>query len=216
MRPHKIIPGMKFGRLAIVEETPSVKKQRRFTCICDCGRQKNVRLHDLLAAKIRSCGCLHNEGNSTTHGLSRVRGKITKLYQVWGKMRERCLNPNNNDFAYYGGRGITVCPEWMNFQDFHAWAAATGYREELTIERLDNNKGYSPNNCKWATRKEQSNNKRNNILITFKGHTKTLRQWADHIGVPISRLKSRYKLGWSPEELLTIPKVKNQFRVGAE
>jgi len=119
-------------------------------------------------------------------------------------MKSRCYNPRSSDFKYYGGRGICVCDEWKNFENFHAWALCNGYEDGLTIERKDNNGNYKPNNCKWATMKEQGNNKRNNIKITLNGQTKTLGQWADDVGISAQCLRSRLRRGWSEDKTLRV------------
>lgn len=121
-------------------------------------------------------------------------------------MLNRCYNANHKYYNRYGGRGITVCDEWKNnFQAFYDWAISNGYRDDLTLDRKDNDNGYSPENCRWTTKKEQSNNRENNIVITYNGKTQTLSQWAEEIRIPYHKLLVRIKRGWSVERAFTKP-----------
>lgn len=129
----------------------------------------------------------------------------TRLYKSWKNMRTRCNNKNNKRYKDYGGRGIKICNEWDNYLNFRSWAMANKYTDNLTLERTDNNKGYYPDNCKWATYKEQGNNTRKNHNITYNGETKTMQEWADYIGINYCTLRSRINLcGWAPEKALEL------------
>lgn len=142
---------------------------------------------------------------NTTHGLSLgPDGKKTRLYNLWVRMRQRCNNTGSSDFNRYGGRGITVCPEWDDFANFHAWSMANGYSDSMSIDRINNSEGYSPDNCRWATAIEQARNKRNNHMVTFNGQTLTLQEWSDKTGIDSSLLRYRLK-HWSVERALTTP-----------
>lgn len=136
------------------------------------------------------------------HGLTK-----TPLYQTWVNAKSRCFDVNAQAYKHYGGRGITVCDEWKNdFHAFHDWAMANGYKKGLTLERIDNDKGYSPENCRWATVKEQSNNRRSNTYLEFRGEKRTISQWADFLGMHQGTLYKRLKNGWSLERALTTSK----------
>lgn len=131
-------------------------------------------------------------------------GYGTRLYEIWRSLKKRCLNPKTEQYSNYGGRGITVCDEWRDsFQAFYDWAMANGYRDDLTLDRIDGNGNYEPSNCRWATWKEQQNNRRNNHFITYNGETKTLKQWSEQVGIDWDILYSRLKKGWSVEKALT-------------
>lgn len=124
-------------------------------------------------------------------------GNETRLYRIWRAMRFRCTNPTHESFAYYGGRGIAVCEEWdKSFPDFRRWALATGYTDALSIDRIDNDQGYSPSNCRWATAPEQNKNRRpSGVLVTHNGKTQNLREWASELGIYYTTLNRRYHKG---------------------
>lgn len=121
-------------------------------------------------------------------------------------MIQRCYNPNNTNYKNYGNRGISVCEEWHHFEVFYDWAVSNGYDDTLTLDRIDVDKNYSPDNCRWATSYEQANNKRSNRFIEYMGERKTVKEWADSLGVPVNRIRSRLSLGWSIEDALTKPR----------
>lgn len=140
----------------------------------------------------------------------------SRLYCIWRHMKERCNNPNHVAFQHYGGRGITVCEQWKNdFLGFKEWALQNGYSAELTIDRIDNNGGYTPNNCRWATREQQQNNRRTNHLLTFLGETHSIAEWGRLTGISRITIRSRIREGWSTEEALTIP-VRKSVRIAQE
>ena len=157
------LTGQRFGRLTVIERaedyiSPQGIKHVRWCCRCDCGNAHTVAGLDLRRGKTISCGCFHNEllsARVTSH-----KKCDTRLYRIWKNMRNRCYDPQNNRYYRYGGRGITVCEEWLHdFKAFYDWAMANGYQDDLSIDRIDNDKGYSPDNCRWETAKEQNRNK---------------------------------------------------------
>lgn len=163
-------------------------KHKRWICVCECGKIAEVSSGKLKKGDTKSCGCI-NHGKSGT-----------RIYRIWKHIKGRCQNPQDENYKNYGGRGITVCDEWAtDFMAFYDWAISNGYSEDLTIDRIDNSKGYSPENCRWTDMKTQANNTRWNHKITYKGETKTLSEWADFLGIKSNTLNYRLRRGWNVE-----------------
>ena len=174
-----------------------------WACLCECGNRKTVEGYSLTSGHTISCGCWQKE---KTSAINKTHGQYgSRLYRVWNAMRQRCGNANNQNYHLYGAEGKTVCQEWQTFESFYEWAVK-GYRAGLTIERIDNRKGYSPDNCKWVTPQEQSNNTRRNRFIAYNGQTKTMAQWAKEYHINYNTLNSRINtLKWDIEKALNTP-----------
>lgn len=195
------LTGQRFGRLTVIERAGNDNNgSPKWKCKCDCGVKKVVYGSSLRKGETRSCGCLARELSSErkkTHGLSK-----SKLHGVWANMKDRCENKNCKSFQHYGARGISVCDEWHDFQCFYDWSISAGYSEGLSLDRIDVNKGYSPDNCRWATSKIQANNQRNNHRIEYDGETHTISEWAELFDIPKFVLYARIKNGWDIKRAL--------------
>ena len=191
-----VLSGTVFGRLKTVSEVPS-DRGRRFKCECICGKEAVINLSRLRGGMTKSCGCLHREGLVRINA-SRGTHKRTKSpeYNSWKSMKARCLNPRLSEFPRYGGRGINFCSSWNSFEVF---LADMGNRPSLhhTLDRVDNSKGYSKENCFWATKKEQSSNTRSNVRVSFEGVEMTLIQAARLSGLSYAAVCGRKNSGWA-------------------
>ena len=206
------LKGQKFGRLTVIQRVDkppnATDRHIRWLCKCDCGCETVVASDRLKSGSTQSCGCLKRELSSErikAHGKSHTKHGLcyTRLYNIYRHMISRCYRENDPKYKDYGGRGITVCAEWRrDFCAFYDWSIANGYADELTIDRRNNEEGYSPNNCRWVTNKEQQNNKRNNKIITVDGEGLTLAQAAEKAGVSTQTMWWRVKNGIQGNELL--------------
>lgn len=191
--------GMRFGRLLVIGN-PNYNKHGNIVweCVCDCGNKCVVLSSSLKSGRTRSCGCLKMELDRQRktrfkHGLFG-----TRIYRVWGGIVSRCCNPNNPEYKYYGGRGITLCKEWKESPEaFAKWAYANGYSENLSIDRIDVNGNYEPSNCRWTDNITQANNKRTNVFIEFNGERHTIAEWSRITGIKKCTIQKRLKKGWS-------------------
>lgn len=199
------LTGQRFGELTVVRRGPNgAGRNTRWLCRCSCGNETLVFSGNLTRGFTTSCGCTRME--KTASKLATHRETKTRLYQIWYNMKTRCNNPNSRQYVYYGGRGISVCEVWEKYENFRKWAMDSGYSDELTIERLDVNGDYEPNNCEWVTRKQQANNKRANRYIEFGGERRTVAEWADNLGMDKRALWDRlFVQKWSVERALTTP-----------
>lgn len=191
----KDLTGKKFGMLTAIGIDDSKKGRKTYwVCQCDCGNVKSVRSDTLQSGCAKSCGCLkakQDKVNLTANHSHKMSG--SRIYNIWQGMKARCNNPNNVRYHRYGGRGIKVCEEWEeSFEAFYQWAKDNGYSEAKSIDRVDNNKGYAPNNCRWATDKQQANNRCTNVNITIGNATKTLTQWCEIFKVDSKKVFARY------------------------
>lgn len=192
MKHRNIRPSDKYGHLTVIEKTEKKDSCGNIVwlCCCDCGNyvEKTTRyLHrDTI---VQSCGCLRGKGN-TKHGDNKRHEKASRLYRIWCGMLWRC-NPKNKSKQSYATKGISVCNEWLDYTAFKGWAVENGYDDNLSIDRIDYNGDYTPENCRWVTPEVQANNKSNNHLITYDGKTMTLAEWARALGINYSTLRSR-------------------------
>ena len=202
----KDLVGQKFGRLTVLSKTTRKgESSRKWLCQCDCGNMVEIRGDCLKDGNTQSGGCLR---------LERLREKLVihgkskdPLYDVWIAMRQRCSNENDSNYPNYGGRGIAVCLEWdAEFTSFATWADSSGYKKGACLDRIDNSKDYTPDNCRWTNHKQNNRNKRDNHLLTFNGKTQCVADWADEIGISHHNISNRINnYGWSIEDALTLP-----------
>lgn len=172
------LTGRKFGRLTVLEYAGSDKQRiSLWKCKCDCGNEVVVRGSSLTNKLSTSCGCYHRERIST-HGCTN-----DPLYEIWTNMRQRCTNKNNTSYDHYGGRSICVCDEWAEFENFYDWSINHGYESRLSLDRMNNDGNYEPDNCRWVDRITQQNNRSINRRINFNGETHTLSEWSRILGV---------------------------------
>lgn len=192
------LTGRRFERLLVIRRVQNMgNANTKWLCKCDCGNESFVQGGALKDGRVRSCGCLHKE-TVTKHGMHK-----SKTYSSWSAMKDRCTNHNKKVFKYYGGRGISYCKEWENFETF---LSDMGDKPEGTsLDRIDNNLGYSPENCKWSTHKEQLRNTRATTYLKFRGVKKSLQEWAEELEISSVTLKSRINRGWSIKDTLTRP-----------
>tara|TARA_R110002049_G_scaffold180894_2_gene347895 strand:+ start:44 stop:688 length:645 start_codon:yes stop_codon:yes gene_type:complete len=182
------------------------RKMKYAKCLCECGTEKDVAYKDVKAGRSKSCGCLQKEKAKSnkpnaTHGMYG-----TKVYRIWRGMKTRCNNPNVVEYPDYGGRGIKVCSEWETFEGFYS-SMGDVPNGDFTLERNDNDKGYSIHNCRWVDRKTQANNRRNNTCYEIGGTTKTVAEWCEQHNQPVNRVYSRLKYGWDIMDALLLPKI---------
>ena len=189
------LTGQKFGLLTVVGLADTETRKTYWVCRCDCGNMKTVRSDSLLCGAIKSCGCLkkkQDKVNLVKNHRHKMSG--TRIYLEWQGMKARCYNKSDARYADWGGRGITVCDQWKNsFEAFYEWAMENGYQKELSIDRIDNNGNYCPENCRWATQKEQSRNRRSNVNITIGNSTRTLTEWCEIFHVDYANVNAKYR-----------------------
>lgn len=186
---------------------PSGQLSKRWLCRCECGNDK-VMPDRSFRKGARSCGCLISEAArmKATHGMTNSAENL-----IWRAMKQRCSNPKAEAYPLYGGRGIKVCERWMKFENFFSDMGPRPSSRH-SIDRIDTNGGYSPENCRWATKEQQANNTRSNRFVTFNGETLTLAQWERKLGLPRDILKQRItNYGWSIEKALTTPKMNSRY-----
>lgn len=184
--------GEKYGNLTLIEKV-RIRNHTWLVFMCDCGNTIKIRDDKLIKRKDKSCGC--------------VRKTRRRLKNIYYGIISRTTNPKISCYKNYGGRGIKVCEDWIhNFNSFYNWAIKNGYRDDLTIDRIDNDGNYCPENCRWITHKEQQRNKRNNKIVSFNGETRCLTEWAELLGTTYQNLSTRIRLGYTVEQALLFPR----------
>jgi hypothetical protein len=204
----KDIRGQRFARLVVLSYDGRNKSGGAlWLCVCDCGAEVVVPGGHLRSGHTRSCGCLHIETVRTVNVTHRMIH--TPEYRSWAHIRSRCTNPNVPAYPNYGGRGIVMCDRWLNsFENFYADLGPKPTPAH-TIERIDNDGPYAPDNCKWATRIEQANNKRSNVFVTYQGITQSVPDWCRQLGLPYARISTRIEKGMPPEEAFSSALIAN-------
>ena len=203
----KDIAGQKFNMLTAVKIAQ--RNPLKWECKCDCGNTAYVSSRNLIHGKQKSCGCLSHRGNPKHNQC------YTRVYRIYAKIKRRCFIVDDAAYSRYGGRGITMCDEWKDsFEVFSKWAYANGYKDNLSIDRIDNNGNYCPENCRWVDDYCQSNNRRNNLKYTFDGKTQTLSQWCREKNMSYKVVWYRLSKGWKFEDAITKPVIRKGQKNG--
>lgn len=213
MTKYKNLIGKKFGRLTVIGLSERKSRKTYWVCQCDCGNITEARSDGLQSGRWQSCGCLKRETSAENVSKNHTHKQSgTRLYKILQGMKTRCYNVNDRRYADYGGRGITICDEWIeDFNAFYEWSMTHGYTDDFTIDRIDNDKGYSPDNCRWTTNKEQSNNRSTNVLYKIGNATKTIMQWCEIFELDYKVVIARFHRGTSSIDELFAP-VRSQYR----
>ena len=209
----------KFNKLTVIDFAYNKNGRTYWKCRCDCGNITIVEAYKLKIGHTKACGCLgeYNRKYLYKHSIKHQMMN-TRLYRIWQNMKRRCYTPSIDSYKYYGARGIKVCEEWLDkqngFINFYNWAMANGYKDNLTIDRIDVNGNYGPNNCRWATVKEQANNKRNNLFIQYKGEKHTIAEWSKILKIKRETIRYRIKHNFPLEKVFSTENfgVQTQFK----
>lgn len=217
--------GQRFGRLVVIGEGEKIRdsnghKRGTFVCQCDCGNTITVNRRYIVRGQKKSCGCINREIRERQARLKEWRTKYVKpeykkLRECWQKIKQRCYNSNERNYKYYGGRGIKMCPEWIEEKGMYVfceWALNNGYQDNLSIDRIDVDGDYTPENCRWIPLAEQQRNKSTTRYIEYKGETRCMAEWAEILNVDYDLLCARLSNGWTMEEAVTIPKGQHRKR----
>jgi hypothetical protein len=204
------LTGKKFGKLLVIERCEDKiynrnRKTTQWNCVCDCDKNVIVKVtSNALRDGKTHCGCVKTiRYGHPTHGMTN-----TRLFNIWGSVIQRCNNPNHMCYHNYGGRGIKLCDEWFDkFELFYDWAINNGYNENLSLDRIDNDKGYCPENCRWATPSEQQRNRRDNVVLEYNGETKLLQDWCEIFGIDRRTVHWRIKHNYPIENLFDPPRI---------
>lgn len=199
------LTGQRFGRLTVIGISHKTQSGKYYwSCQCDCGTNCIISGNLLKSGQTQSCGCYRREVARARR--QKYSDKNNRLYRIWGNMKKRCYCKSDPKYHNYGGRSICICDEWKNsFQNFQAWALSHGYQDDLSIDRIDVNGDYTPQNCRWTNNLIQCNNKTDNVLITYMGRTQTVAEWARETGIYINTIHYRLKHGWTVDEIFSYP-----------
>ena len=207
------LKGIRVGRLKVIREIGYKEHEGvMWECMCDCGNTHRSSAFRLNNGKVNSCGCYQKEVAARVqykHGHA-PHGKMSSTYRTWARMVQRCTNEDGPDYEDYGGRGIGICSRWMQFENF---LLDMGEKPDsgVSLDRLDNNKGYGPGNCRWATGVQQARNRRNCRMLRFRGEVKNLSEWCEVLGLAYDRTKRRLARGWSVEKAFCEKKRVNAY-----
>ncbi len=206
------LSGSRFGMLLVSKDAGNdAYGNSMWLCQCDCGNTKVIRGSKLKSGDAKSCWCaqhIFTEERCKNISRSKIKHGLSgdRLYYIYDNMMKRCYSETSEKYPLYGGRGITVCEEWRNNRNaFFEWALLNGYDADLTIDRIDVNGNYCPENCRWSTQKEQANNMTNNHFLSHQGETHSIAEWAEITGIPASTLYARISKGWDPDIALSTP-----------
>lgn len=214
--------GQRFDKLEVIEYVGMAKHAVYYLCRCECGNEKIVKYASLCSGNTTSCGCTHQEKmreKLTTHGMAGNGNKRHRLYRIYNAMKSRCYNPNTNRRNNYYDKNIAICDEWLGkdgFLNFYNWAINNGYSDNLSIDRIRVNEGYSPDNCRWVDDFTQANNVTNNSYMTYGQYTFTISIWCKITGLTNSNVMYRKSCGWTDEEIICTPRYKKrgeEFRI---
>lgn len=220
MNNGKNLIGSRFGRLLVIKEAGrSKRREKLWLCKCDCGNEKITPTSYLTSGDTSSCGCYRKE--SELNNLSKfwkkssIKKEYPRLYRIWIGMKTRCYNKNDKSYRYYGARNIKVCNDWKNnFIRFKDWAISNGYKDDLTIDRINVDGNYEPQNCRWITIQEQNNNKRNTIIVTLNRETNNIKYFSDKYNIEPQKIRDRIKSNYSDDIILQKGNIVSRDRKG--
>lgn len=195
--------GKKFGKLTVLKENGRNRKEVAWECLCDCGNVVTVSGYYLRSGHTKSCGCFTNNDRKSF----RYIHSNTQIARAYTNIKTRCYNKSYCLYRHYGGKGIKVCDEWLGedgFERFYNWSLSNGYKKGLSIDRIDNSKDYSPDNCRWVTMKVQQNNRTNNHRITVNGVSHTMKEWSEINEINYGTIQSRLERGWTETDAVTM------------
>ena len=203
----KDFTGIKFGLLTAVTDVGALRNSRVWLFTCECGQEvRRVGSRVAKAKGLQSCGCANSEIRAKNGRANKTHGwSQHKLYGVWRHMMRRCYNPDCADYSRYGGRGISVCAEWHDLDAFCRWGIESGHADGLTIERIQVNEDYRPENCTWIPNEAQARNREDMCMITYKGETMFAADWARRLGMKPSTIRARVRYGWSDQRIIEEP-----------